>query len=125
MRTPRSSACSSSAPRAEWQEFASNHDCCLEPVLDIDEALDSELVRAREMVVEVDQPGAEQPVRLLASPVKLSAHAGQRRPARPGARRAHRRGARLDRLLTRGDRAMKESGAAAGAAAGAEGSFLS
>ncbi|MEA2385881.1 MAG: alpha-methylacyl-CoA racemase, partial [Thermoleophilaceae bacterium] len=43
--------------REEWGEFASQHDCCLEPVLDLDEALDSELVRAREMVVELDQPG--------------------------------------------------------------------
>ena len=28
----------------------------IEPVLDVDEALDSELVRAREMVVEMEQP---------------------------------------------------------------------
>ena len=58
--------------RDEWQAFASEHDCCLEPVLDIDEALDSELVRAREMVAELAQPGAERPVRLLGVPVKLS-----------------------------------------------------
>ena len=43
--------------RDEWRAFASEHDCCLEPVLELDEALDSELVRAREMVVELDQPG--------------------------------------------------------------------
>jgi alpha-methylacyl-CoA racemase len=59
-------------PRAEWEEFAGTHDCCLEPVLDLDEALDSELVRAREMVVEIDQPGADAPVRQLGVPVKLS-----------------------------------------------------
>ena len=58
--------------REEWHAFASEHDCCLEPVLDLDEALDSELVRAREMVVELDQPGAERAVRLLGLPVKLS-----------------------------------------------------
>jgi crotonobetainyl-CoA:carnitine CoA-transferase CaiB-like acyl-CoA transferase len=58
--------------RAEWERFASENDCCLEPVLDLDEALDSELVRAREMVVELDQPGAEKPVRQLGVPVKLS-----------------------------------------------------
>jgi crotonobetainyl-CoA:carnitine CoA-transferase CaiB-like acyl-CoA transferase len=58
--------------REQWREFASEHDCCLEPVLDLDEALDSELVREREMVVELDQPGALQPVRLLGPPVKLS-----------------------------------------------------
>jgi alpha-methylacyl-CoA racemase len=57
--------------REQWRAFASEHDCCLEPVLDLDEALDSELVRAREMVVELDQPGAERPVRLLGLPIKL------------------------------------------------------
>jgi alpha-methylacyl-CoA racemase len=41
-------------------------------VLELDEALQSELVRAREMVVELDQPGAQRPVRLLGVPVKLS-----------------------------------------------------
>ncbi len=58
--------------RAEWEAFAHEHDCCLEPVLELDEALDSELVRAREMVVELEQPGVEQPVRQLGIPVKLS-----------------------------------------------------
>ncbi len=58
--------------REQWRAFASEHDCCLEPVLDLDEALDSELVAAREMVVELDQPGAQRPVRLLGMPVKLS-----------------------------------------------------
>ncbi len=57
--------------RTEWEAFAREHDCCLEPVLDLDEALDSELVRAREMVVEIEQPGAERPVRQLGIPVKL------------------------------------------------------
>ena len=69
--------------RDEWAAFAGEHDCCLEPVLDLDEALDSELVRAREMVVEIDQPGAERPVRLLGVPIKLSRTPGD--PARaPG-----------------------------------------
>ena len=58
--------------REDWRRFASEHDCCLEPVLELDEVLDSELVAAREMVVELEQPGAERPVRLLAPPVKLS-----------------------------------------------------
>jgi alpha-methylacyl-CoA racemase len=58
--------------RADWEAFASEHDCCLEPVLELDEALDSELVRAREMVVEIEQPGAERPVRQLGVPVKLA-----------------------------------------------------
>jgi alpha-methylacyl-CoA racemase len=57
--------------KAEWRAFNDEHDCCIEPVLDLDEALDSELVRAREMVVEMDQPGIG-PVRLLGHPVKMS-----------------------------------------------------
>src|SRR5437764_19304 len=54
--------------RAEWEAFARKHDCCLEPVLELDEALSSELVAAREMVVELDQPGAERTVRQLGIP---------------------------------------------------------
>jgi crotonobetainyl-CoA:carnitine CoA-transferase CaiB-like acyl-CoA transferase len=60
-----------SRSRDEWEQFAREHDCCLEPVLELDEALSSELVAAREMVVELDQPGAQQPVRQLGIPVKL------------------------------------------------------
>ena len=67
--------------REEWNEFAAQHDCCLEPVLDLAEALDSELVRAREMVVEIDQAGTDG-VRLLGVPVKLSRTPGA--PAGPG-----------------------------------------
>jgi crotonobetainyl-CoA:carnitine CoA-transferase CaiB-like acyl-CoA transferase len=58
--------------RSDWQAFAAEHDCCLEPVLELDEALSSDLVREREMVVEIDQPGAERPVRQLGIPVKLT-----------------------------------------------------
>jgi alpha-methylacyl-CoA racemase len=58
--------------REQWEAFAREHDCCLEPVLELDEALDSELVREREMVVEIDQPGAERAVRQLGLPVKLT-----------------------------------------------------
>jgi crotonobetainyl-CoA:carnitine CoA-transferase CaiB-like acyl-CoA transferase len=57
--------------REQWEAFAREHDCCLEPVLELDEALGSELVREREMVVQIDQPGAERAVRLLGLPVKL------------------------------------------------------
>jgi alpha-methylacyl-CoA racemase len=58
--------------RAEWEDFAAEHECCLEPILDLDEALASDLVGAREMVVEVSQPGVEGPVKQLGVPVKLS-----------------------------------------------------
>jgi alpha-methylacyl-CoA racemase len=58
--------------RAEWEAFAAEHECCLEPVLDLDEALSSEQVRAREMVAGLDQPGVAEPVWLLGAPVRLS-----------------------------------------------------
>ncbi len=66
-----------SRTRAEWESFARQHDCCLEPVLELDEALDSELVQARGMVVELDQPGAVRPVRQLGIPVKLDRTPGE------------------------------------------------
>jgi crotonobetainyl-CoA:carnitine CoA-transferase CaiB-like acyl-CoA transferase len=71
--------------RADWERFAGEVDCCLEPVLELEEALDSAHVRAREMVVEVAQPGAAAPVRVLGAPVRLSRTPADvhRRPA-PG-----------------------------------------
>ena len=57
--------------RDEWTAFAGEHDCCLEPILDLDEVLDSELVRARGMVVELDQPGIGR-VKQVGAPIKLS-----------------------------------------------------
>src|SRR5205085_87257 len=61
-----------SRTREQWRQFASEHDCCLEPVLELDEALGSELVAARSMIAALKQPGAEVPVKLLATPIKLS-----------------------------------------------------
>jgi alpha-methylacyl-CoA racemase len=112
--------------REEWGAFASAHDCCLEPVLELDEALESELVAAREMVVEVAQPGAERPVRLLGTPVKLSrTPADPRRAPGPGL------GEHTDQVLaeagfTRAEiAALHEAGAVAGPAGGqVRGSFL-
>ena len=69
-----------SKTKAEWAAFNDRHDCCIEPVLDLDEALSSELTRAREMVVEVDQPELG-PVSLLGMPVKFSRTPGD--PTRP------------------------------------------
>jgi crotonobetainyl-CoA:carnitine CoA-transferase CaiB-like acyl-CoA transferase len=63
--------------RAEWEAFAREHDCCLEPVLELDEALSSQLGKERAMVVELDQPGAGRPVRQLGIPVKLGRTPGE------------------------------------------------
>jgi crotonobetainyl-CoA:carnitine CoA-transferase CaiB-like acyl-CoA transferase len=110
--------------RDEWQAFASEHDCCLEPVLGLDEALDSELVRAREMVVELDQPGAGAPVRLLGVPVKLSRTPGA--PAGPGPALGEHTQEVLSALGYSDEQiaALLESGAAAGPARGPQGTFL-
>jgi crotonobetainyl-CoA:carnitine CoA-transferase CaiB-like acyl-CoA transferase len=111
--------------RDEWREFASNYDCCLEPVLDLGEALDSDLVKEREMVVELDQPGAED-VRLLGVPVKLS-----RTPGDPNRIPGPVLGEHTEEVLEAAGyspeeiAALIESDAVGGPAGEAAGSFLS
>jgi alpha-methylacyl-CoA racemase len=67
--------------RDEWTAFAGEHDCCLEPVLDLDEALAHEHVRERDLVVELDQPGIGEvrqigfPIRLSRTPASIARHA--------------------------------------------------
>jgi len=112
--------------RAQWEAFAAEHDCCLEPVLELDEALASPLVHAREMVVTIEQPGATGPVRQLGVPVKLSRTPGDhaQRPG-PGL------GEHTTSVLSEGGftpaeiDALIESGAVAGPSAEVTGSFLS
>ena len=60
-----------SRSRDQWRAFNDEHDCCIEPVLGLDEALESDQVREREMVVELEQPELGT-VRQLGVPVKLS-----------------------------------------------------
>jgi alpha-methylacyl-CoA racemase len=109
--------------RDEWRAFASEHDCCLEPVLELEEALESELVRAREMVIEFEQPGAGT-VRGLGMPVKLSRTPGRVRRGGPGL------GEHTEEVLREsgytGDEIAElvESGAIAGPASGVTGSFM-
>ena len=111
--------------REQWRQFASEHDCCLEPVLELDEALDRELVAAREMVVEIAQPGAERPVKLLGAPVKLS-----RTPADPARAPGPGLGEHTDEVLAGAGfardeiAALHESGAVAGPAGSVQGSFM-
>jgi alpha-methylacyl-CoA racemase len=111
--------------RDEWAAFGAEHDCCLEPVLELDEALDSELVRARGMVAELAQPGVAGPVRLLGVPVKLSRTPGD--PARaPGpALGADTEAVLLEAGYGTGEiEALMASGAVAGADATVGGSFM-
>jgi alpha-methylacyl-CoA racemase len=105
--------------RAEWAAFDDEHQCCLEPVLDLDEAL----ARAPDAVVEVDQPGAPAPVRLLGPPVALS------RTPPDGTRPGPPLGADTDAVLAalgydgEAIAALKASGAVAGPDGVPEGSF--
>jgi alpha-methylacyl-CoA racemase len=109
--------------RAEWAAFADAHDCCLEPVLEVEEALESELVRARDMVIEFEQPGAGL-VKGLGMPVKLSRTPGRVRSGGPALgehteevlREAGFAGDEIARLLA--------DGAVAGGSAAAGASFL-
>jgi crotonobetainyl-CoA:carnitine CoA-transferase CaiB-like acyl-CoA transferase len=111
--------------REQWQAFASEHDCCLEPVLELDEALSSEFVAARSMVAQLEQPGAENPVKLLATPIKLS-----RTPADPARAPAPALGEHTDQVLRDAGFSAQEistlhaSGAVAGPVDAMQGSFL-
>ena len=67
--------------RAEWRAFNDEHDAMIEPILDLDEALESELIREREMVISYEQPELGE-IRQLGFPIKLSrTPAGVDRPA--------------------------------------------
>jgi alpha-methylacyl-CoA racemase len=57
--------------REGWRAFNDEHDAMIEPILDLDEALESELVRDREMVISYEQPELGE-IRQLGFPIKLS-----------------------------------------------------
>jgi crotonobetainyl-CoA:carnitine CoA-transferase CaiB-like acyl-CoA transferase len=92
-------------------------------VLELDEALDSELVRAREMVVELDQPGTDG-VKQLGMPVKFSRTPGG--PQGPGPVLGADTQAVLRDIGYSDDEiaALTDAGAIAGPAVGAQGSFM-
>jgi len=109
--------------REQWREFASQHDCCLEPVLDLDEALESELVRAREMVVELDQPGTGG-VKQLGVPVKMSRTPGGLCAPGPVLGEHTREVLAAAGYSDAEIAELEEAGAVGGPAAGVEGSFM-
>jgi alpha-methylacyl-CoA racemase len=60
-----------SRTREEWKAFNDEHDCCIEPILEMDEVLESDQVRERAMVVSYEQPQLGE-VRQLGFPIKMS-----------------------------------------------------
>jgi crotonobetainyl-CoA:carnitine CoA-transferase CaiB-like acyl-CoA transferase len=95
-------------------------------VLELDEALDCELVAARQMVVELDQPGVAEPVKLLGPPLKLT-----RTPAEPTRAPGPGLGEHTAEVLaesgfdTEEIQALHDGGAIAGPAGRVQGSFMS
>jgi crotonobetainyl-CoA:carnitine CoA-transferase CaiB-like acyl-CoA transferase len=57
--------------RDQWHAFNDEHDAMIEPILDLDEALESELAREREMVISYEQPELGE-IKQLGFPIKLS-----------------------------------------------------
>ncbi len=111
--------------REQWRAFASEHECCLEPVLDLDEALEGDQVAARDMLIDLPQPGAERPVRLLGVPIKLSRTPGD--PTRaPGPGLGEHTRAVLAEAGYRAEEidALLEAGAVAGPTSNVSASFM-
>ena len=96
----------------------------LEMLARIGEALDSELVRERGMVAEVEQPGAQQPVRLVGHPVKFSGTPAD--PHRPGPALGQHTAEVLTSLGYSDEQVaeLQRSGAALGPSEGTQGSFM-
>jgi alpha-methylacyl-CoA racemase len=110
-----------SKTRDEWRAFNDEHDAMIEPILDLDEALSSDLVRERKMVVELEQPEIG-PVRLLGMPIKFSRTPGDATRPAPAL------GEHTAEVLTEAGidaDGLLESGAAAGPTKDATGSFMS
>lgn len=60
-----------SKTREEWINAFQDVDACVEPVLSVSEALDSEQTKARELIIEVVLPCGEK-IRQIANPIKFS-----------------------------------------------------
>src|SRR5262249_19793033 len=111
--------------RAQWAAFAAEHECCVEPVAELDEALASPPLR--DAVLELPAPGGGGArVRALAPPVRLT-----RTPADPARRPAPRLGEHADEVLAEAGltagaiAALHARGAVAGPAHERAASFLS
>ena len=67
--------------RDEWERFAAERECCVEPVLAVDEVASSSLLSERESLIELEDAGADAPVRQVDFPVRFSS--GYRAPRVP------------------------------------------
>lgn len=54
----------------EWVEIFKDKDCCVEPVLDLNEVLEDDHIKERELIIEMDVDGKK--VKQFASPIKYS-----------------------------------------------------
>lgn len=110
--------------RAEWKAFADEHDCCLEPVLELDEALASPLFEARGLVSTLAQPGIGQTIRHLGTPLKLSRTPPAPYAPAPGLGEHTRETLAGLGYAHEEIEALLQSGAAAGPAGTVQGEFL-
>ena len=97
-----------SKSRAEWEAWFVGHDCCCEPVLDVDEVLSHPASAARHPVLELHHP-TEGPLRSVRSPALEPARASAAAPpsllgehTRAVLREAGLDDAEVDALLTAG-----------------------
>lgn len=67
----------------QWVSFSQEHECCLEPVLELDEALESDLFKSRSSVVEFEHPSFGK-VRQVGPPVRFSRTTTREPSAAPG-----------------------------------------
>jgi alpha-methylacyl-CoA racemase len=67
--------------RSEWEQFAAERECCVEPVLSVDEVAASSLLAKRDSLIELEDAGAANPVRQVDFPVRFSG--GHRAPRAP------------------------------------------
>jgi crotonobetainyl-CoA:carnitine CoA-transferase CaiB-like acyl-CoA transferase len=108
----------------EWERFAAERECCVEPVLALDQVAASSLLSERESLIELEDVGADKPVRQVDFPVRFSS--GYRAPHRPAPELGEHTEEVLAELGYSADQiaSLTESGAIAGRQDAPAGQFL-
>lgn len=70
--------------REQWMEAFKEEDACLGEVLELDEALESDYAKEREMVLEINENDDNHSVHVMGIPIKLSKTPGTVRSPSPG-----------------------------------------